>query len=104
VFHVPELAPVDAAPGAREFVSNFVVHSWEPTEVKTVGSGYTKLLILLEFMPISAFAKKARKRLKYGHVDRDASPVFFPPKSAKLKLGISSTGARLRGGLYWKGC
>jgi hypothetical protein len=28
---------------------------------------------------------------------------FFFPKNAKLNLGISSPGAGLRGGLYWKG-
>jgi len=49
------------------------------------------------------FAKQPQKRLKYGLLDRDVSPVFFPQKSAKLKVGISSTGTRLRGGLYWKG-
>jgi hypothetical protein len=103
----PARARANAVGVAREFVSNFVLHSWEPTDVwsgsKNVGSAYTKLLILLEFSPILGLPIPSKRAKIRATFDRDVSPVFFSSKSAKLKVGISSIRTRLRGGLYWKG-
>ena len=54
-----------AAGVAREFVSNFAVHSWEPTDggkrSEKRRECYTKLLILLEFSPISGLPNSPQK-------------------------------------------
>ena len=66
-----------------------------------VGSVYTKLLILLEFSPISCLPTTLKKAKIRATLSRMLHP-FFSPKTAKLKLGIFN-GPRLCGGLYWKG-
>ena len=63
----------------------------------------TKLLILLEFSPISCLPKTLKKAKIQTTLSQMLHRFFFSRKSAKLKLRISSKGTRLRGGLYWKG-
>jgi hypothetical protein len=64
---------------------------------------YTKLLILLEFLPVLGLPANAKKAKIQATLIVMFHPFFLPLQSAKPKLGFSISGTRLRGGLYRKG-
>jgi len=68
--------------------------------LKSVGSGYTKLLILLEFSPISGLPNDPKKAKIKSVLIEMFHPFFLPQKAPNSSSVSLQPGTRLRGGLY----